>query len=139
MIEFLLDTDTLSLNQGGHNATLSKVRKHSPTLIGTSIISIQEQLTGWQSELQKMKLPNEWVIIYSRMTKSVQFLKALPIISFPEESVGIYQSLRKYHRRTGSMDLRIASIALANDLTLVTRNTQDFEGIHGLKLENWSI
>jgi tRNA(fMet)-specific endonuclease VapC len=35
------------------------------------------------------------------------------------------------------MDLRIASIALANNGTLLTRNLKDFERIDGLKLRNW--
>jgi tRNA(fMet)-specific endonuclease VapC len=37
----------------------------------------------------------------------------------------------------GSNDLLIASIALANDLTLVTNNTSDFSRVPGLKLEDW--
>ncbi len=36
------------------------------------------------------------------------------------------------------MDLRIAAIALANNATLVTRNTQDFIEIENLTLENWA-
>jgi predicted nucleic acid-binding protein len=31
----------------------------------------------------------------------------------------------------------IASITLAHDATLLTRNTQDFAGVPGLKTENW--
>lgn len=36
------------------------------------------------------------------------------------------------------MDLFIASICLANDLTLVTNNIKDFKNIANLKLENWA-
>ena len=35
------------------------------------------------------------------------------------------------------MDLLIACQALAEDATLVTNNTREFERIEGLKLENW--
>jgi tRNA(fMet)-specific endonuclease VapC len=31
----------------------------------------------------------------------------------------------------------IASVALVNDLTLVTHNTRDFENIPGLRLQDW--
>lgn len=41
-------------------------------------------------------------------------------------------------RSMGRADLQIACIALAHDATLVTRNTKDFAGVPGLKLENWA-
>lgn len=37
----------------------------------------------------------------------------------------------------GPLDALIASIALANNLTLVTHNTREFGRINGLKLEDW--
>ncbi len=35
------------------------------------------------------------------------------------------------------VDAQIAAIAIAHGLTLVTRNTRDFEGLPGLRLANW--
>ncbi len=37
----------------------------------------------------------------------------------------------------GHFDQFIAGIALANGLTLITRNVREFERIPGLKVENW--
>ena len=37
----------------------------------------------------------------------------------------------------GPYDLLIAGIALAHDLTVVTRNTREFERVAGLQVENW--
>lgn len=37
----------------------------------------------------------------------------------------------------GPYDMLIAGIALAHDLTIVTRNTREFERIPGLRVENW--
>ena len=37
----------------------------------------------------------------------------------------------------GDADLRIASIALARDLTVITANTRHFERVPGLSTENW--
>lgn len=37
----------------------------------------------------------------------------------------------------GPNDLMIAAIALANNVTLVTHNTREFERVAGLKLEDW--
>jgi len=35
------------------------------------------------------------------------------------------------------MDLKIASIALANDATLLTGNSNDFSNVPGLRIEDW--
>jgi tRNA(fMet)-specific endonuclease VapC len=37
----------------------------------------------------------------------------------------------------GPYDLLIAGIAVAHDLTIVTRNTREFERVPGLRVENW--
>jgi tRNA(fMet)-specific endonuclease VapC len=37
----------------------------------------------------------------------------------------------------GPHDLLIAAIALANNLTLITRNTREFRRVDGLRLEDW--
>ncbi|WP_008318274.1 type II toxin-antitoxin system tRNA(fMet)-specific endonuclease VapC [Leptolyngbya sp. PCC 6406] len=39
----------------------------------------------------------------------------------------------------GSYDLQIAAIAVANNLTLVTHNTREFERANGLKVEDWEV
>lgn len=35
------------------------------------------------------------------------------------------------------MDLKIASIALANDATVLTRNARDFGKVPNLRIEDW--
>lgn len=37
----------------------------------------------------------------------------------------------------GSYDLQIAAISLANNLTLVTHNTREFERVDGLQIADW--
>ncbi len=36
------------------------------------------------------------------------------------------------------MDLRIASIALSHDMTVLTRNVRDFEQVPDLRIEDWT-
>ncbi len=62
---------------------------------------------------------------------------------FPYESesaifhAGLRAELEAKGETIGFVDSQIASIALANNLILVTRNIKDFENIKKLKLENW--
>ena len=35
------------------------------------------------------------------------------------------------------MDVKIAAICLTHDLTLLTRNVRDFDGIPSLRIDNW--
>jgi tRNA(fMet)-specific endonuclease VapC len=62
----------------------------------------------------------------------------VPVLPFSVAAVDRYLLLRKAHPRAGKMDLAIAAIALEQKATLVTRNRQDFEGIEGLLIEDWS-
>lgn len=39
----------------------------------------------------------------------------------------------------GACDLQIAAIALANSLTLVTHNTQEFDQVDELQSEDWEV
>jgi tRNA(fMet)-specific endonuclease VapC len=62
-------------------------------------------------------------------------------LSFDEAAAEEYGKLRAFLAGAGQLigpnDMMIASIALANGLTLVTQNTSEFSRVPGLALENW--
>jgi tRNA(fMet)-specific endonuclease VapC len=66
---------------------------------------------------------------------------ALTVLPFDELAAETYGPLRAQleseGRRLDEPDLRIASIALAADLTLVTANVRHFDRVPGLTIENW--
>lgn len=49
-----------------------------------------------------------------------------------------FVELRRQGIRVGTMDLRIACIALANQMTVLTSNLVDFERIPNLTVEDWT-
>jgi tRNA(fMet)-specific endonuclease VapC len=51
----------------------------------------------------------------------------------------IFQRLRAQRMRIGTLELRIAAIALSREATLVTRNRQNFAGIPALTIADWSV
>ena len=66
------------------------------------------------------------------------------IIPFDASCASIYSDLAQKLKQNGTptpqFDLLIAATAIANNLILVTRNTQDFEVIakvSNLMMENW--
>jgi len=60
---------------------------------------------------------------------------------FDEPAARVYAEisvqLESSGQRLEDADLQIAAICLANDLTLVTGNTRQFERVPGLCVENW--
>lgn len=73
--------------------------------------------------------------------KIASLLATLPVVSFDESAAYVYGTTRanlEAHGRTLSdPDLRIASIALAHELILVTGNERHFRRLPDLHLENW--
>jgi len=74
-----------------------------------------------------------------RIRELVQF--AVAILPFDEAAAEVYGPLRARLESDGRLlpepDLRIASIALSNDLTLVTGNVRHFVRVPDLRVENW--
>jgi tRNA(fMet)-specific endonuclease VapC len=67
----------------------------------------------------------------------VNFFARWVVLSLDAESTASFTRFRGQCIRVGTMDLRIACIALAHDATLLTRNTVDFAQVPGLRFENW--
>jgi len=67
--------------------------------------------------------------------------QAVSILPFDADAAQVYGPLRAgleaSGRRLDEPDLRIASIALAHGLTLVTGNVQHFQRVPGLTIEDW--
>ena len=66
-----------------------------------------------------------------------QPLYRVTILGFHEEDSRTFVKLRKLLPRSGTMDLKIASICLEHDALLLTRNLRDFNQVPGLRVENW--
>ncbi len=69
------------------------------------------------------------------------FLRQFVSLPFGDSCSEIYSIIRANLEKVGtpisSNDIQIASIALGNDLILVTHNIREFRRIEGLKIEDW--
>ena len=68
-------------------------------------------------------------------------LAALTVLPFDESAARRFGALKADLETRGEslddLDLQIASIALENNLPLLTNNTNHFKRIRGLQLQNW--
>lgn len=70
-----------------------------------------------------------------------RFCGLFPSLPFDRQAAEVYGLLRRELETAGmpigSNDLFIASIALANDLTLITHNVREFSRVPNLRYEDW--
>ena len=65
-------------------------------------------------------------------------LEVLPLDYPSAKAAGLLRSsLEGKGNLIGPYDLLIAGIALAHNLTVITRNTREFARVPGLRVENW--
>ncbi|MCY7391407.1 MAG: type II toxin-antitoxin system VapC family toxin [Leptolyngbyaceae cyanobacterium CAN_BIN12] len=72
-----------------------------------------------------------------------EFLASFASLPFDDEAAIICGQIRARLASggtpIGTCDLLIAAIGLANNLTLVTHNTREFERVNGLQIEDWEV
>ena len=71
------------------------------------------------------------------MARLFDCFRAFTILLFDERAADQFENLRAARIRLGTMDLKIAAIALVNHALLLSANRRDFERVPGLRVENW--
>ncbi len=104
----------------------------------TTIITFEEQMRGWLSWISKSRSLSEQVVRYKKLNQMMDHYREIKVLDFDQAAADEFEQLQKQRIRIGTMDLKIAAIALANDATLLSRNVQHFGQVPGLKLEDWS-
>ena len=135
---FVLDTDILSLYRRGQPLVVQRMFQQSLNTLATTAITVEEQLTGWYTLLRKQKSRAQLARAYRNLVETVLELNQFRLLSFTEEAIDRFESLRSQKLGVRANDLRIAAIALVNGATVVTRNVADFGRVPGLLVENWA-
>ncbi len=142
-MEYLLDTDHMTFlqRQDGSEwqAIMRNINRVGQSIIAVSIVSYHEQVNGIEKKINQAKSPFELPRWYHRMVEMFELYSNMNLADFDDLAAAKLDHLRKVEKvRIKPMDLRIASIALANDLTLVARNHSVFAKVPGLKIEDWT-
>ena len=103
----------------------------------TTIINVEEQLRGWLAEIHRLTDPHRQIVAYGRLQRRIDFFAAWTVLPWDADAADLFVRSRQEGVRIGSMDLKIACIALAHDATVLTRNSRDFAQVPGLQIENW--
>ena len=103
----------------------------------TTIITCQEVCQGWCALINRLQAGKAQVTAYREFHHSLDLLHELVVLPFDEEAAKELRKLQAGRVRVGTMDLKIASICIAHDALLLTRNLVDFEKVPRLKVENW--
>jgi predicted nucleic acid-binding protein len=130
---YCFDTDVLSIVLRGR-ASNELTRRLALVPSGdqfTTSITLGEMLYGARKRSSED--------LAERIEALVERLVA--VLPFDRDAARMYGSIRAElelaGKRIDEPDLRIASIALAHDLTLVTGNTKHFGRVPELRVENW--
>lgn len=139
MLQFVLDTDHLTLLDYGHPRVTQNCAAKAPGTLGLPIVAVEEHLRGRLSALARAKNGLARVLQYSLLEHSLILIQSYPIALFDQAAENQYQIVIGKRLRIGTRDQKIAAIALANGAVLVTRNKRDFGQVPGLVLEDWSV
>lgn len=135
---FILDTDHMTLLGHGDPTILAHLKTVPQRDRATTIISFEEQIGGWYSQLRAAKDETRLARAYEKLAETFDIYKQLRVLPFTLEAIRRYGNLRKSLPRLGRLDLAIAAIVLENQGTVVTRNRDDFAQVPGLNIEDWT-
>ena len=103
----------------------------------TTIISAEEIMRGWLAEIHRAKTPQRQIASYRRLGELFDDFAAMTVLPFDEDAAIVLSSLRAAKLRVGTLDLKIAAIALSNGAKLATSNLRDFQQAPGLTVVDW--
>ena len=141
-MKYLFDTDHISFLQrrsGEEYINLAaRIGTHSPNDFAFSIISLHEQVLGANAFINRARTSADTIRGYTILQEIFQAFSVAPVLPFDTKAAVIFDQLRGQRIRIATMDLRIASIALSQNLVLLARNNRDFRQVPDLLIEDWT-
>ena len=139
MSKYILDTDHVTLFQHNH----PKITQRAKTLGGSNIfvttVTLEEQFRGRLAAIARVaNKPQKLAIAYENLRRTLVYFCNVNLLDYDDAAYNCYQNLRQQKIKVGTQDLRIASIGLANEAIVITRNYKDFSQVPNLSLEDWT-
>lgn len=142
-MKFLMDTDHLSILQkqaGLEYVNLSnRLAQQAASAVVLSVVSYHEQVRGCQAYLNNAKCSADLTRGYDRLWRVHEDFATMRVLPFDTAAAVAFDGLLTQRVRIGSLDLRIAAIALSQGLTVLTRNLRDFGKVPNLITADWTV
>jgi tRNA(fMet)-specific endonuclease VapC len=103
-----------------------------------SVISAEEMVRGWLSAIARHRRVRDQVGPYRDFGGFFRFITRWRLVEFDGAAADEFERLRSSGVRVATMDLKIASIALATGSLLLSANLSDFRLVPGLRVEDWT-
>lgn len=143
MTQYILDTDHITALQRRDPVFLQNFQLIDDSRIFVTIINLEEQIQGRFEQINIIKKKRDYKKLptaYSNLRETVYFFSQMNLLDFDQSALDYYQNLsQQFPNKRVQQDLKIAAIALAKQMTLLTRNSRDFIKIPNLLIEDWTI
>ncbi len=133
---YLFDTDALSriIRRSPSITFIRRLASIPPEQQFTTTITIGEMVYGaYKSDRPEYFIEKLEKLVWAN----------IQVLPFDETAARVYGKTRAEMEKKGislmEPDLRIASIALSHNLTVVTGNVRHFKKVPGLVVENWFV
>ena len=136
----LLDTDHLSVftdERDPRHALLNRRMEAATPPVACTVVSVEEIVRGWLAIIRRRHDVHQQIPAYSRLGQLFDILSEWQIVPFEDCAADRFKTLRRQRIRIGTMDLKIASVAVVHDALLVSANIRDYSLVPGLRCENW--
>ncbi|NJN10627.1 MAG: type II toxin-antitoxin system VapC family toxin [Richelia sp. RM2_1_2] len=132
-MKYLLDTDICIYWLKGKTTVKNRVNKVDWTEIAICVITASELYFGAYNSSK----------IEKNLIAAETFIQSLAVLDLSNDTLKKFGQLKAQLRQAGKpvadFDLLIASVALTENLILVTNNSRHYQRILGLNLDNWSV
>jgi tRNA(fMet)-specific endonuclease VapC len=91
---YVFDTDTLSLYSRGQAGLCARIDTHRFTELAITVITVEEEVSGWYRLLRTVRLAEEQAQVYQRLAEAIPLLARWRILSMTHAAVIRYEGLK---------------------------------------------
>jgi tRNA(fMet)-specific endonuclease VapC len=103
----------------------------------TTVIAVEEQMRGWLAVINRVDNMYRQVLAYQELLRLFAFFAHWEVLPFDEQAADAFTRLRQQRMRIGTMDLKIAAIALVHEALLLSANLGDVQQVPHLRVADW--